>query len=70
MTGGLAPVGIENRDGLEVIVHAQVRDETGRRGSGSQEGVLRWMGPPLRDAGVRDAGGSDDDGGADFDGGE
>jgi len=69
MTGGLAPVGIENRDGLEVIVHAQVRDETGRRGSGSQEGVLRWMGPPLRDAGVRDAGGADDDGGADLDGG-
>ena len=68
MTGGLAPVGIENRDGLEVIVHAQVRDETGRRGSGSQEGVLRWMGRTPRDAGMPDSGGADDDGGgADLD---
>jgi hypothetical protein len=65
MTGGLAAPGIENRDGLEVLVHAQVRDERGRRGSGSAQGVLRWMGPPPRDAGARDAGGADDDAGDD-----
>ena len=67
MTGGLAPPGIENRDGLEVIVHAQVRDERGRRGNGSAEGVLRWVGPPPRDAG---GGGADQDAGEDdLDGG-
>ena len=65
MTGGLAPVGIENRDGLRVMVTADVRDEQGRRGRGSQEGVLDWQGPPLRDAGPRDSGAGDDDAGDD-----
>jgi hypothetical protein len=67
MTGGLAPPGIENRDGLRVIVTADVRDEQGRRGSGSKEGVLKWMPPKrLRDAGRgdEDAGGEELDAGA------
>ena len=63
MTGGLAPIGIENRDGLRVIVTADVRDERGRHGRGSQEGVLDWRGPPPRDAGTRDAGSRDEDAG-------
>jgi hypothetical protein len=71
MTGGLAEPGIENRDGLRVIVSALVHDERGRTGSGSQEGMLRWTPPPRRDGGViRDGGEDDEDAGEDdLDGG-
>jgi hypothetical protein len=69
MTGGLAPIGIENRDGLHVIVTADVRSEHGRHGSGRQEGVLDWRPPPPRDGGVRDGGRDEDGGGEDLDAG-
>jgi hypothetical protein len=65
MTGGLAEPGIENRDGLRVIVSAVVRDERGRTGRGSEEGTLQWTPPPARDAGVTGDGGSHEDAGAD-----
>jgi len=39
MTGGLAPP--EEKDGLAVRITAEVRDESGRSGVGSEDGVLR-----------------------------
>jgi hypothetical protein len=65
MTGGLAEPGIENRDGLAVIVRAVVRSEDERVGRGSRQGVLRWQPPPPRgDGGVGSDSRGDDDGGA------